>query len=653
MNRLVVTLLLILALVNTVSIVLPIPLADAVYTETKTFFVVSMYEDGYITNDTVGDYPTARNSTIGDVSSSSVIQVGQTNYYQVLRGFLFFNTTFLGSSASISSATLEINFADTRPAIDDYVVIQDGQPTYPHNPLVSGDYDRTHYSGDGGKIHFSDCTEDEYNSITLNTDGISWLNKTGITKLCLRSEKDINGTAPAGAENVQIYAREDYISRHPRLIITASKFESKPTVLVDVTNEGEAISRSFQHKLFWVHSKYWAFDFQSNLDNNGVCIVSSDGQNWTNPIEVDADGGDGVHFSIAYDNGYFHFAKAPDSLNISKLCYRRALANENGTLSFTTDWQTILTNATDVYYHGMSITVDSDGYPWIGYEYCPSGAATKPYVIKSEWKNGSWSNATGFPYELSSTLSQWSVIVTELTASKMYVVYAKGGDIYGQLWSGSAWGSEEHLNGDTTDSWASLSAISNGDTVHLVYRNNSDYQKYREYQNGNWKTEVILGTESYGAYSEPVITVDTENILYVFWIDETNIYMIRKRAGHWEGSAQILYSDYKSNMANLHILYPMRKNSMALIWAWGNAPKSEIRFRDEFDVEWTLYEQSGLKWYFDRFTMWMGIGGFLILALGPVLVISAIKKGDWDNAFLILLGIVIFSFAFIIAWLWP
>jgi len=60
-----------------------------------------------------------------------------------------------------------------------------------------------------------------------------------------------------------------------------------------------------------------------------------------------------------------------------------------------------------------------------------------------------------------------------------------------------------------------------------------------------------------------------------------------------------------------------------------------------------------LEWYLDHIPMWMGIGGFLIVGIGPVLVVAAIKKDDWDNALLMLLAILIFGFSFIIAWLWP
>ena len=46
-----------------------------------------------------------------------------------------------------------------------------------------------------------------------------WLNKTGWTKLCLRSNKDINGTAPSGNEFVIVYASEQGSGYQPKLVI--------------------------------------------------------------------------------------------------------------------------------------------------------------------------------------------------------------------------------------------------------------------------------------------------------------------------------------------------------------------------------------------------------------------------------------------------
>ena len=47
-----------------------------------------------------------------------------------------------------------------------------------------------------------------YNDITLNADGRSWINKTGTTKFCIRSSRDIDGNTPSGDEFIQVYMSE-------------------------------------------------------------------------------------------------------------------------------------------------------------------------------------------------------------------------------------------------------------------------------------------------------------------------------------------------------------------------------------------------------------------------------------------------------------
>ncbi len=57
-----------------------------------------------------------------------------------------------------------------------------------------------------------------YNDISLNNLG--WINTTGVTKLCLRSKKDISGSAPTGFEYVNVYSRNGAPQYMPKLAIT-------------------------------------------------------------------------------------------------------------------------------------------------------------------------------------------------------------------------------------------------------------------------------------------------------------------------------------------------------------------------------------------------------------------------------------------------
>lgn len=184
----------------------------------STFY--SMEEDGNLIN-VSAVYGDARNASTGTVvGNETSITVGQQftgGNYWVVRGFLFFDTSSIGS-LTIDSAILSLYGFINNTETNFNVTIQNGQPTYPHSPLESGDYDMTNYTGDGGVFESIDFTVDEWNNITLNSDGRGWINKTGITKLALRSSRDINNDAPDLLNQIDFYSYEN-VTFIPRLTV--------------------------------------------------------------------------------------------------------------------------------------------------------------------------------------------------------------------------------------------------------------------------------------------------------------------------------------------------------------------------------------------------------------------------------------------------
>jgi len=183
-----------------------------------TFY--SSADDGtlYHTN---SSYPTARNNTNGWINdSSTLINIGQDKLltlYTITRGCIFFDTSTIGS-LTITSATLSLYGSDDFSEQDFNITVQNGQPTYPHLPLVAGDYDRTHYSGNGGELNTSSFVVGAWNDIEITELG--WINKTGTTKFILRSNREISGDAVPGiyVEDVNIYSGDSAYA--PQLIVT-------------------------------------------------------------------------------------------------------------------------------------------------------------------------------------------------------------------------------------------------------------------------------------------------------------------------------------------------------------------------------------------------------------------------------------------------
>lgn len=173
------------------------------------------------------NYITQHNyATADDLSTTLYIQqwsIGGGEYL-IWRLALIFDTSDIPAGAKILTAIIQVK-PNAAGVVDKNwsVVIRNGQATYPHNPVVVGDYLYSHYSGDGGSIAVSSITDGVWNNITMNSTGRDWVQQAGTTKLVLINSKDISSTAPSALERV-------YFSRtNCRLVIT---YSIEPTVTV-------------------------------------------------------------------------------------------------------------------------------------------------------------------------------------------------------------------------------------------------------------------------------------------------------------------------------------------------------------------------------------------------------------------------------------
>ena len=173
-------------------------------------------------------YATAQSSATGDVIASSIIVVKQEKIavgegweYDIIRSYLYFDTSSLPDDAAITSATLRLYGIDKSIFSTTTLQIQNGMPTYPSEPLEGGDYDASNYSGNGGTFSSSSLVSGAYNDISLTADGMSWINLTGTTKFCLRLQTDINAVAPNYIEMMYFYSGlTSDITKRPQLVVT-------------------------------------------------------------------------------------------------------------------------------------------------------------------------------------------------------------------------------------------------------------------------------------------------------------------------------------------------------------------------------------------------------------------------------------------------
>lgn len=207
-------------------------------------------------------------------TSATIGQHGAT--VNIWRAFFYFDTSALPNDAIITTAQLRL-YGKTNESVDDFdVVIQTGSAGHPADTLVIADYDKTFYSGDGGSFNTTTFTTVDYNNIDLNATGRSWINLTGTTKLCIRSSKDIAGSAPTQEEYIEVYTNdEDGTDKDPQLVIT---YWAVPVTAVNVESgqhdikvalSGGTFSISIDGATEVADDDYDEADFAGEVPGNG------------------------------------------------------------------------------------------------------------------------------------------------------------------------------------------------------------------------------------------------------------------------------------------------------------------------------------------------------------------------------------------------
>ncbi len=143
------------------------------------------------------------------------IKIGQRwvnpNYY-IFRGFVVFDTSAIPDGATITGAVLHLKGSGDNSDTDFNITIRNGQPAYPTDPLAATDFNFTYYSGTGGTLSTAGFNAAGDNSINLDATGLTWINKTGSTKLALLSSRDISSTSPGGNEFISAAKAGTYLA---------------------------------------------------------------------------------------------------------------------------------------------------------------------------------------------------------------------------------------------------------------------------------------------------------------------------------------------------------------------------------------------------------------------------------------------------------
>ncbi|MCW4005551.1 MAG: PKD domain-containing protein [Candidatus Bathyarchaeota archaeon] len=340
----------------------------------------------------------------------------------------------------------------------------------------------------------------------------------------------------------------------------------------------ETTSNGNQRKTFYANDHFWTFYTTSDHLH---CISSTDGVTWSDVVGVSVTVSFGYNFDVHYDGTNIHLVwTSPGGYGSNPppgLYYKRGTPNSDGTMNWGAQ-QTVCSPTSGVLNYKPSITVDSNGFPWIAYQkvqYEPSvpGYAETVYVTKSSLNNGIWSTADGFPYQLTTPNGGDTPTVLPLSTGKTLVLYGGRGQsdpICAQRWDGSNW-SASVATPISAISSKSYSAVAQGDDAQLIYvtsTNNSIVHVTYNYTTHSFSPETIIQS-SVGSLKFPVLAKTDADDLYAFWAGSpypNHIYFKKytKTTGTWDANqTDWIYDQYLTN--TYHLLTCSQQNNFGKI----------------------------------------------------------------------------------------
>jgi hypothetical protein len=182
--------------------------------------------DGYVGMNTTtwsGARDTTSGNDLGYTGTQDIIaKAGRISAsdFRVYRGFLAFDTDDIGAGGTIDSATITLRLwqrsccgYNTR-----YLNFTSGSQSST-STLENADYDNIGTSKWATSLLIDGNETGTPSKVwTLNSTGLSGINKTGFTKCVLRADLDIDNTAPTNDANVNFYSVES-TSYDPVLVV--------------------------------------------------------------------------------------------------------------------------------------------------------------------------------------------------------------------------------------------------------------------------------------------------------------------------------------------------------------------------------------------------------------------------------------------------
>jgi hypothetical protein len=224
--------------------------------------------DGAVHNDVAASWATARNAATGTSANPAATDLNVytgpwdgTQYFR--RVFLPFDTSSLPDGDEATAGTLYIYVADKGESGMSSSVCVVASTQASDTNLTTADFDACGTVELTARRTVSSLTVGAYNAFTLNAAGLAAINKTGYTKLCLRTAHDLDNTEVTG--NVYSYitvkaSDQAGTSNDPYLEITYAEVQrSGGDSLLWTDGTAQSLDRPDGSSLLWTDSPpvYW------------------------------------------------------------------------------------------------------------------------------------------------------------------------------------------------------------------------------------------------------------------------------------------------------------------------------------------------------------------------------------------------------------
>lgn len=332
-----------------------------------------------------------------------------------------------------------------------------------------------------------------------------------------------------------------------------------PDVLVGnvVANTGSIDGISWQQKTFFAANRYWVFFMNGTsngiYDTGTACYSSSaDGLSWetSESIASNMTESSGENLQVMLTSGGYIDVFARCINHTLAIFYMRGVPNSDGTITWLTGWQTawLMVQANVDFY----AIVDSNGYPWISWGYGLTSRSIYIYVTKDAYNNGTWQTASGFPIQLTST-PYTNDFMVPLSNGRVYVMYFSApGLIYGKLWNGTGFGSEETTSTSQVmpqfayagESWSRSVVVDSLDNIYVLFLSTTQNLVFvQRSMSSGWNSETIIQT-GVANYSSPSLNLVYDQWLQAYWVYNSSSIVFKNFIdGTWDANPTFIVNE--------------------------------------------------------------------------------------------------------------